>query len=46
MSFHSGSEPARVRRTLERPLGSVRCTEEAPANEVPGDLVIGLGSIR
>ncbi|OSI73187.1 MFS transporter [Bradyrhizobium canariense] len=37
MAFHQGPEPARVRRMLERPFGSVRWKEEVPdraANEL------------
>lgn len=30
MAFHEGPEPARVRRMLERPFGSVRWKEEVP----------------
>jgi len=37
-AFHSGPDPVRVRRMLERPFGSVRWREDVPdrvANEVP-----------
>jgi hypothetical protein len=30
MKFHTGPEPVRVRRMLERPFGSVRWKEETP----------------
>lgn len=30
MAFHTGSEPARIRRMLERPFGSVRWKEDVP----------------
>jgi hypothetical protein len=34
-SYHRGSEPPRVRRKLERPLGSVRWKEETPVPNSP-----------
>jgi predicted MFS family arabinose efflux permease len=33
--FHSGPEPLRVRRMLERPFGSVRWSEDVQDSEVP-----------
>ncbi|MHB0791028.1 MFS transporter [Bradyrhizobium sp. 5.13L] len=37
MSFHVGPEPARIRRMLERPFGSVRWKEEVP-DRAPDEL--------
>lgn len=37
MAFHEGPEPARVRRMLERPFGSVRWKEEVP-DPAPNEL--------
>ncbi|SDD35151.1 Predicted arabinose efflux permease, MFS family [Bradyrhizobium brasilense] len=37
MAFHEGPEPARIRRMLERPFGSVRWKEEVP-DRTPNEL--------
>jgi MFS family permease len=36
--FHTGSEPVRIRRMLERPFGSVRWKEDTP-DRGPGDVL-------
>jgi len=36
--FHTGAEPVRIRRMLERPFGSVRWKEDSP-DRGPGDVV-------
>jgi MFS family permease len=40
--FHIGPEPIRIRRMLERPLGSVRWKEETP--DVPATEIISIAS--
>ena len=46
LKFHTGAEPPRVRRMLERPFGSVRWRDDTPdiAADVP-EAIIGPGSI-
>jgi MFS family permease len=38
MAFHQGAEPVKIRRMLERPLGSVRWKETTP-DRAPGDVL-------
>jgi MFS family permease len=38
MAFHQGTEPVKIRRMLERPLGSVRWKETTP-DRAPGDVL-------
>ena len=40
MEFHIGQEPVRIRRMLERPVGSVRWKEETPDRLVEADASI------
>lgn len=40
MEFHIGSEPVRIRRMLERPVGSVRWQEETPDRPIAAEAAI------
>lgn len=45
LAFHSGTEPIRIRRKLERPFGSVRWREDTPDRTADGlSLPIGPGA--